>query len=42
MILKVYKNYLRILKTTKTFYDSFNKNKKRLIKVRKDFKLFRT
>ena len=42
IILRVYRNYLKILKTTKTFYNSFNGNKKGLVKIRKNFKLFKT
>ena len=42
MILRIYKNYLGILGITRTFYNSFNRSKDRLVKVKRDFKYFKT
>ena len=41
-ILRIYRNYLRILRTARTFYNSFDRGKDGLVKVRRDFKYFET
>ena len=38
MILKIYKNYLKTLRTTRTFYNSFNRSENRLVKIKENLK----
>ena len=42
IILKIYRNYLRTLRIAKTFYNSFDRNKSGLVKVRGNLKSLRT
>ena len=42
MILRIYKNHLRTLRTARTFYSSFDRGKNGLVKVGRNFKYFGT
>ena len=41
MILRIYRNYLGILGIANIFYNSFRNREHRLVKIRRDLKLFK-